>query len=733
LSTEDEEQLDELVHTSSAASTLVELDFEIETLERLEWLAQRVRNSGVDRKWQELSSLIRENPEMQAKGGGRRKLIVFTEHKDTLHYLVERLRTLIGRDEAVVFIHGGTAREERRAIQERFTNDPDVEILVATDAAGEGINLQRAHLMVNYDLPWNPNRIEQRFGRIHRIGQDNVCHLWNLVAAQTREGAVYLTLLNKLDEQRAALGDQVFDVLGQAFQGTPLRELLIEAIRYGDLPETRARIAEVIDSDVGARLVELVENNALDATIMDLSRVEAIRLQMEEAEARRLQPHYIRSFWEEAFAHVGGKAVPRESGRFEVTRVPQDLRHRDRVSGGGAPLLHNYERICFDPADVRSEGLSPAALVRPGHPLLDTVVDSILERYEPYLLRGAVLVDDDDLGVQTRVLVGFEHKIVNGLTDASGQRRVVSRQFHFVLVRADEGVVPAGPAPYLDLRPPTDEEQNALLKRVTGAFGDRDSVLANAQVLVTEELATQHLAQVRLRTMARVEKMKAEVAARLGAEAAHWDHRARQLRLEAEAGRQPKTNPMLAEQRSDELLTRRTRRLAELNAEGTLSSALPTPAAVALVIPRGLLDQLQGTAEIDVLERARQRAEVERRAVDAVMRAERTLGRRCEEQARNNPGFDLKSFTTDGHLLLIEVKGRIQGAATVTVTRNEILTGLNTERFILALVEVSPDGAGQDGVRYLRHPFTGSDQTYFDVTSVNFTWDRLWSRSSEPN
>src|SRR5437870_8745243 len=173
----------------------------------------------------------------------RRKLVVFTEHRDTLNYLAERIRTMLGRDEAVVIIHGGLSREERAKAQASFTQEKDVQVLVATDAAGEGINLQRAHLMVNYDLPWNPNRLEQRFGRIHRIGQTEVCHLWNLVAAETREGAVYHTLLVKLEEERNALGGQVFDVLGDVlYDDRPLRDLLLEAIRYGELPEVRARL-----------------------------------------------------------------------------------------------------------------------------------------------------------------------------------------------------------------------------------------------------------------------------------------------------------------------------------------------------------------------------------------------------------------------------------------------------------------------------------------------------------
>ena len=140
------------------------------------------------------------------------------------------------------------AREDRHKAQEAFRHDPAVQVLLATDAAGEGINLQRAHLMVNYDLPWNPNRLEQRFGRIHRIGQTEVCHLWNLVADQTREGDVYQRLLTKLEQARQALGGQVFDVLGKLeFEGRPLRELLLEAIRYGEQPEVRAHLDTAVD------------------------------------------------------------------------------------------------------------------------------------------------------------------------------------------------------------------------------------------------------------------------------------------------------------------------------------------------------------------------------------------------------------------------------------------------------------------------------------------------------
>jgi superfamily II DNA/RNA helicase len=191
--------------------------------------------------------------------GSRRKLLIFTEPRDTLEYLASNIRQRIGKHEAVAVIHGGVPRDVRKANIAAFNDDPEVRILIGNDAAGEGVNLQRgAYLMVNYDLPWNPNRLEQRFGRIHRIGQTEVCHLWNLVAADTREGEVYARLLEKLERAREALGgrDSVYDVLGELFQGRALRELLMEAVLYGDDPRHKQRLFTAVDGVVDKEKIE---------------------------------------------------------------------------------------------------------------------------------------------------------------------------------------------------------------------------------------------------------------------------------------------------------------------------------------------------------------------------------------------------------------------------------------------------------------------------------------------
>ena len=312
----------EILDQATAARTVEELEAEIQSLRRLESLARAVRASGEDTKWQELAHLLNRlfsaGAEMEEESfvpSPHQKLVIFTEYRDTLNYLHQRITTLLGRQEAVVMIHGGIGREERRAIQESFLHDPHVQILLATDAASEGINLQRAHLMVNYDLPWNPNRIEQRFGRIHRIGQTEVCHLWNLIAKETREGDVYQTLLEKLEEARKALGGQVFDVLGKVqFEGKPLRELLVEAIRYGEQPEVKARLTQAVsDAFDQNKVQDLLAESALAQDSMDTSQVLKIREEMERAEIKRLQPHYIESFFIESFKRLGGSAKERET------------------------------------------------------------------------------------------------------------------------------------------------------------------------------------------------------------------------------------------------------------------------------------------------------------------------------------------------------------------------------------------------------------------------------------
>ena len=447
----------------------------------LEDQAFRLKQSGQDAKWRELISILDDPIIRDPVSGLRRKIIIFTEPRDTLEYLQQKISATVGAD-GVVVIHGGIAREARRAAIAAFNSDPVVRVMIANDAAGEGVNLQRgAHLMVNYDLPWNPNRIEQRFGRIHRIGQTEVCHLWNLCANNTREGEVYRRLLEKLEEARKALGGKVYDVLGELFEGQALRDLLVEAIRYGDLPETKAELFRKVDGVVDVAAIEkLVAERKLTSEGMDPNSVSAIREQMERAQARRLQPHFISAFFREAFSLLGGRIAEREGGRFEITRVPGVLKHRDRLIGRGDPVLDRYARITFDKTLVI--GQPQAELVAPGHPLLDAVVDVILERFQPLLGQGSVLVDDADDGTDPRLLIYLEHAIRDGRAAKSGEARAISQRLQFIQLKEDGSAADAGPAPYLDYRPITPEEKSATAPYVVRALARGPGRAARARL-----------------------------------------------------------------------------------------------------------------------------------------------------------------------------------------------------------------------------------------------------------
>lgn len=722
---ERESEEERLVDEASAAQTVAELELEIATLRSLVELAGRVRASGDDRKWGELSGLLADEPEFRDADGHRRKVIIFTEHRDTLTYLTERLRALVGRDEAVVTIHGGTRREDRKKAQELFTQDRDVAFLVATDAAGEGVNLQRAHLVVNYDLPWNPNRIEQRFGRVHRIGQTEVCHMWNLVAHETREGQVFQRLLEKLEQERASLGGRVYDVLGQVFAGDELKRLLVEAIRYGNQPEIRRRLDEVVDDRVSDGLREVLSEQALHADMMSLADVEAIRQDMERAAARRLQPHFVRLFFTEAFTRLGGRMVERESQRFEISHVPAAIRERDRVLGTGMPVLRRYERVTFERHLTAVADRPLAELVAPGHPLFDAVLDLTLEAHGRSLNRGSVLVADDDESSSPFVLVYLEHSIQDG------RGITVSRQFQFVRVESTAELSAIDGAPYLDYRPAGPDELS-LIGELTSEPWLQESIETRAVEHAIGNLALDHRARVRTMVGLRVDKTRQKVRERLTREINYWDHRANQLELDEAAGKQLRMNAQAARDRANEFEARLDRRMAELNREDQLAVQRPVVVGAALVIPKGFLAGLREEQGGLPSTFAKERKRIERIAVDTVMALEQQLGRAPTEMPPNNPGYDIESAQGSEPLLFVEVKGRVEGAPTVTITRTEILTALNKGGdYVLALVRVGPDDTPT--VRYLYNPFRGDEIDLPGVASVNFKWNHFWDRGHEPS
>ena len=709
-----EEFEEELVDAATAARTVEELDAELLDLADLIKAAARVRASDTDRKWSELRTILEDNT-LATSGGGdeRRKLIVFTEHRDTLEYLSRRIGSLLGRPEAVKAIHGGVRRAERRQITEEFTHNPDVQILLATDAAGEGLNLQVAHLMVNYDLPWNPNRIEQRFGRIHRIGQREVCRLWNLVADNTREGDVFKRLLWKIEEQRKAYGGKVFDVLGTAFSETPLRTLLIDAIRYGELPETKANMEKVIDAGVARGIDELLAERALASDAMQKADIAQLRALMDEARARRLQPHYIEGAFRAAFTRLGGKIRRREHSRFEITHVPVQLR-----TIGRGPIATRYERVTFDIQHVLDVTGARAELLAPGHPLHDAVTDQAVAQWHRTLERGAVLVSPTVQ--QPRLLVG----VIEEIADATDS--VVARRFSYAFVDEHGAAQAAGPAPYLDCvaAPVTNE---VIAARALPWLAQAEERAASW--IIANQLPA-FLREVKLRREAELHRVRDQVGRRLDQENNRLILESMVAQEQEQAGKKPKESQTSLLLKAGELEARRAARLALLDRQLQMQAKPPRVVTAALVLPLAAVEaQIPADAPMHAVETKH----VERRGVDLVLATERALGRTPVEQAFNNPGFDVLSQRDGEDPIRIEVKARLAGAEDFFVTHNEVLTALNSApRYRLALVRVDPGGAEHDNVRYLENPFAGFDAGDFDATGHRGKWDTTWARGGEP-
>lgn len=738
LNAEEQEGLEEeLIDQATAAQTIQELEAEIIILQGLEAQAKEVVHSGQDRKWDELSKLLQNTPEMHDADGRQRKLIIFTEHKDTLNYLEHRIAGVLGTSEAIVIIHGGVKREERRKVQEMFRNDPTVRVLLATDAAGEGVNLQNANLMVNYDLPWNPNRLEQRFGRIHRIGQTEVCHLWNMVANETREGDVFQRLFDKLEVERQALGGRVFDILGEVFEEESLRDMLIRAIRYGEDPEVRARLLRKIEGALDTEhLQTIIHRNALCEEVMDEKRLFSIKEEMEKAEARKLQPYFIRSFFNQAFQEMNGELRAREPGRWEITHVPAIIRERDRqISGRDRrnldPVLRKYERVCFEKQYVRLLDrvvLPMASLIHPAHPLMQSVTDLVLEQHRNKLKQGTVLIDPNDMGLIPKVTVIIDHSVKEG----SNPARVVSRRMQFVEIDPQGNAVNAGWAPHLDLEP-IDATDLRLVEDVMRAPWITQDLEQVALAHASTHLVPEHFDEVKTRRERHVDKTLAAVQERLVKEINYWSDRYIKLQEDIAAGKDVRLTLENVRRTIDDLVARRAGREKELLASRHVISAAPVVVGGAIVIPAGLLAQRKGqpgwTADVDA------RARIEKIAMNAVMNAERAMGHEVFDVSAQKCGWDVSSIpkALNGKLppsRHIEVKGRAKGQTTITVTRNEILYGLNqADKFILAIVLV--DGDQHEGPFYVKNPF--SQEPDWAVSSINLDLDQLLARAQAPN
>ena len=725
----------QVLDAQTAAKTLPELQKEVEVLSGLVARAKSIRDSGHDAKWDRLSELL-QSPEMRDKDGHRRKLIIFTEHKDSLNYLEKRIQGVLGDPHGVTTIHGGTNREHRREVQEEFNNNPAVQVLIATDAAGEGVNLHRScSLMVNYDMPWNPCRLEQRFGRIHRIGQTEMCHLWNLVSPDTREGQVFERLLEKVKEQEKVFHGQVFDILGAAFDEVSLKDMLLKAIREGQSDEAKNWMKVKVESALNTEhLKDIIRRNSLLDQTMTPDMVYRIKDEMEKAEARKLQPCFVRSFFLEGLRQMGGEARPRQKGRYEIPHVPPRIVSAAHEINARRPVATRYSAICFEKDLIRPEGLQPAEFLHAGHPLVASVTKLVLEDKAKYLKPGTVMVDPNDEGTEPSMLFLIDHSVVAG-----EKKTVLSRRLQFVRMGTDGTFTYAGWAPHLDLDVATPEalEIAKKVKLLPWLGGDIES---KAQTYSTDRVVKPHYEEIKARQLDKLAKLHESIRAQLVKAIGFYQKKYVEFSAQAKANGPSTTAAANAEQmrrKAEELANRLREREKAIEDARNVISLPPIVQGGILVIPKGMLAaRADGTSVGQVAADAEARKRIELAAMNAVIAAEKALGNTVIDVSAEKCGWDLtsryplKADGTQSHEdRHIEVKGRAKGATNVTMTRNEICYAINQkDKFILALVIV--DGDKTEGPFYIRNIW--ENELNFGVANENYEIADLMTKAEEP-
>lgn len=628
------------------ARNLEDLEAEIAILSTLAAQALAVERASPERKLNELRQVMTDRNLFQSG----EKLLIFTESKDTLDYLIEHLTAW---NLSVTRIDGTMSPPERYQAERAFHDEKQV--MVATEAAGEGINLQFCHLMLNYDLPWNPTRLEQRMGRIHRYGQRYEVYIYNLVAITTREGMVLHALLNKLERMREGLGhDRVFDVVDQLLEGESLEYLIREALaRRLTFDQVRERVLARLDQNQEQRLQEATLSG-LATRYLDLARLRADQQQAAEA---RLVPAYIRAFFSQALNVLApGRLERRDDGFWRLPYVPAALREvpEELRRRCGQPA-ESYPALTFDQADLKNH--SHLTYIGPGQPLFEAVLHHILDHFGPDLTRGAILRDS------TGQVEGLFWLLVGQVEDGLG-RLAGQRLFTVFQPVAGGEWAEVSPARLLDFEP--------LAEPMPLPEPYQQSLTGTAQVI---EWSLDHILDPyldALQTRRQAETRIIRDYLRRSFDVLIARSQGKLMEYEQKAARGTDMSLSLQEERRhlDDLRRRQTTRLAETERATVLSLGAPEIIGVAAIVPKQTFEVWE-TSKVSGSE-MRRSDEVEQAAMEFSMNYERQRGWTVEDVHTEGRGYDLLSRSPGGDVRYIEVKGRAATGA-VELSANEWL------------------------------------------------------------
>ena len=631
LSEEERWKEEEIWETLSVAENQEELQREVETLDTLAREARDIIEAETEIKIGQLRDTLKD---LETDFPGE-KILIFTESRDTLSYLRSKME---GWGYSVSVIHGALRLEDRIDAESEFKNQ--TQILIATEAAGEGINLQFCHLMINYDLPWNPNRLEQRMGRIHRYGQMKEVFVYNLVAKDTREGEVLMGLFAKIEEIQNALGnDKVFDVLSEVLYGVNLSHLLREAAANA---RSTDEILADLDIEIDEEYVSKVKENLGDS--LATNHIDYTRLgeMAERARERRLIPEYIDAFFQRAFAELKGRLHDRRDGFFAIESIPSPIRKiagRENFRQKHGGMSRAYRKATFDKELAFRN--PDAEFISFGHPLFEAVLGWVDEDLSGDLKRGAVFEDPD--GKWNGVILFYEGEIHDGLGQIAG-----ARLFSFYVESKTGSVEPVAPTVIWDLAEST---QHVASEDIEVSKLQVRPQLIPALQIYKSELAIERQRQAEIKRKYGVTSLNHLILQLDGELITLYDRRAKGENVDLVV-----RNKEEKKQGYEGALKTLEQTIAQ---EGILTMSTPNYLGAIRVIP--------ATIENAAM---KSNPEIERIGMEATMHHERERGRTPEDVSAENLGFDVRSTDREGKKRYIEVKARA-GLGAVALTQNE--------------------------------------------------------------
>ena len=634
MSEEERWKEEEIWETLSGAENREELKEEIQTIEYLIEDAKDIIRSEYEIKLKELKNSLTELSKKYSEPKDK-KIVIFTESRDTLEYLRNKIK---GWGYTINVIHGGMNLEERIKAEKIFKNE--TQILVATEAAGEGINLQFCHLMINYDIPWNPNRIEQRMGRIHRYGQQKEVYVFNLVAGDTREGRVFKRLFEKLEEIKKALGsDKVFDCLGEIYQDKNLSQLLVEAaVNARNIDD----ILKDIEITVNEEYINKVKENlgeSLATRFIDYTRIKEMAQQAQEY---RLIPEYTESFFKDAFTRVEGKFHEGKSGFMVIDSVPFDLRNiakEDTFRKSYGDLVKKYPRVTFD-KEIAFRN-PDVEFISFGHPLFESLMVWIEKNISDSLLNGANFIDPD--GNLDGYILFYEGEVGDG-TD-----KIVGKRLFSFFTNGKDLIKEISPAIIWDL---------AQGKNIKNESIDTKSIKEHVLIKIrpTLEEYKKELLQERLR--------QTQIKQKYGLKSLEYlilklDGELISLYNRKEFGENVDLAIRNKEERKEKYIKASEELKVQIQKEKTLTMSAPHFIGIIRVEPPAHIDKkMISNKEIELI------------GMKIAMNYEVKNGRKPEDVSSENLGFDIRSKDRENKVRYIEVKARAQ-VGDVALTQNE--------------------------------------------------------------